>query len=210
MSGEHGLLATLCHAGAMVAVLCIVATPSAQSVHDCAPAAPRESDAEIVRATLTHPSVRGDTKKSRLVVVRDIAPDGLGFKADAGTPAFFERHMRTPNPDLVARFLCVVGGRGLVPAAVDQDREIRLVADADLKRTLEGPGRDYWRKFATRFPDAAGIVRVSPIAYSADSTEAMMFVAFASGMLNAHGDAVLLRFVAGRWYVVDHVQTWFS
>lgn len=200
----------LLSAGAMVAVLCIAASPSAQSAHECAPALAREADAEIYRTALTHSSVRGHAKKPGLVVVRDIAPDGLGFKTDPGAAAFLERHMRSPKPDLIARFLCVVGGQGLVPAALGREREIRLVADTDLKRTLEGPGRDYWREFGRRFPDAAGVARVSPIAYSADGTEAMVYVAFAGGILNAHGDAVVLRLVAGRWYVVDHVTTWYS
>ncbi len=210
MSGERGLLATLCHAGVMVAVLCVVAAPSAQSARDCAPAAPRESDAEIYRAALAHSSVRGDAKKPGLVVVRDIAPDGLGFKADPGTAAFFDRHTRSPNPELVARFLCVVGGEAFVPEALGRDRALHLVSDAELERPLEGPGRDYWREFGRRFPNAAGVARVSPIAYSADGKDAMVYVAFAGGILSAHGDAVVLRFVAGRWYVVDHVTTWFS
>lgn len=188
----------------------VVAVPVAQRAHECAPAVPREADADVYRAAFTHPSVRGDAKKPGLVVVRDVAPDGLDFKADPGAAAFLERHMRTPNPELVARFLCVVHGQGVVPAALGREREIRLVADTDLKRTLEGPGRDYWREFGRRFPDAAGVARVSPIAYSDDGAEAMVFVAFAGGILNAHGDAVVLRFVTGRWYVVDHVQTWFS
>ena len=196
--------------GAMVGVLCIVAAPSARSAHECAPTVAREADADVYRAAFTHRSVRGDAKKPGLVVVRDIAPDGLGFKADPGAAAFLERHMRSPNPELVARFLCVVHGQGVVPAALGREREIRLVADTDLKRTLEGPGRDYWREVGRHFPDAAGVARVSPIAYSDDGAEAMVYVAFAGGILNAHGDAVVLRFVTGRWYVVDHVQTWFS
>lgn len=210
MTGERAVMKSLLYVGAMVAALCVVAVPFAQHANECAPTTPRESDVEIYRATLTHPSVRGDAKKPGLVVVRDIAPEGLGFKTDPGSAAFFDRHLRTPNPDLVVRFICVVGGEARVPEALGRDRALHLVSDAELERTLEGPGRDYWREFGRRFPDAAGVARVSPIAYSTDGTEAMVYVAFGGGVLNAHGDAVVLRLVAGRWYVVDHVQTWYS
>ena len=210
MSRARGLTAAVSFAGAMVLAPCVVAAASAQKAAECAPSAPRASDTEIYRSALTHPSVRGDAKKAGLVVVRDIAPDGLGFKADAGTPAFFERHMRTPNPALVERFLCVVGGQGRVPTALGRNRGMHLVSDAELSRTLEGPGRDYWREFSSRFPDAAGVVRASPVAYSTDGMEAMVYVAFAGGILDAHGDAMVLRSVSGRWYVVDHVTTWSS
>ena len=114
------------------------------------------------------------------------------------------------NPALVERFLCVVGGQGRVPTALGRNRGMHLVSDAELSRTLEGPGRDYWREFSSRFPDAAGVVRASPVAYSTDGMEAMVYVAFAGGILDAHGDAMVLRSVSGRWYVVDHVTTWSS
>lgn len=48
------------------------------------------------------------------------------------------------------------------------------------------------------------------MAYSAGGATAMVHVTFAGGLLNAHGEAVVLKLVAGAWNVVDYVHTWES
>lgn len=97
-----------------------------------------------------------------------------------------------------------------MPKALTRDRDVQLASEGELQRTLERPGSDYWRAFTRRYPRAAGLVSLSRVAYSADGAAAMVHVTFAGGLLNAYGEAVVLRLVNGAWNVVDYVHTWES
>lgn len=193
------------------ALLLRLASLSAQPVTPCSRAAPRDTDLAVYRAVLAHPSVLDGTSKQRgLVVVREMSPERSRFTPSGRSDEYLRRSLREPDPALIAAFRCAATERGAVPEAFGHERNVQLVSDDELRRTLERPGSDYWREFGRRYPRAAGLVSLSPVAYSADGTAAMLHVAFASNALIGHGEAIVLKFVAGAWYVVDHVGTWVS
>jgi len=188
-----------------------VVSLSAQTNTPCSPAAPRDADLAVYRAVLAHPSVLdGKSKKRGLVVVREMSPERSGFRASDRSVDYFRRFLREPDSELIAAFLCSASGHGVVPEALARERDVQLVSEDELQRTLERPGNDFWRSFTRRYPRAAGLVSLSPVAYSAGDTAAMVHVTFAGGLLNAHGEAVVLRLVNRVWYVVEYVHTWES
>lgn len=193
------------------ALLLGLGSSSAEPPNGCPPAVAQDTDISVYRAALAHPSVLDDKAKKRgLVVVREMSPERSSFSVSDRGAGYFRRFLRQPDPALIADFLCAATGRGVVPKALARDRDVQLVSEDELQRTLERPGVDFWRAFTRRYPRAAGLVTLSPVAYSADGTAAMVHVTFAGGLLNAHGEAVVLRLVNGAWNVVDHVHTWES
>lgn len=195
----------------VVAMLTWSAAADAQSPPASAPFEPRDADVAVYQAALSHASVRGtNPKRPRLVVVQEMSPERSQLQVGERSADDFRRFVRAPNLALITQFLCLSQGRSVVPRAVADAPGILLLSEQALSRALEGPGRDYWREFGRRFPKAAGIVGLSPVAYSLDGTEAMVHVAIARGLLNAHGQAMVLRLAAGAWQVVDHIHTWES
>lgn len=171
----------------------------------------RQSDADVYRAVLADLHARRSRpRKPNLLVVLDISPDRSGQRVTGHTGDYFRRTLRAVRADTIETFLCAAMAVGHLPDTLVPQRGIELVSGGTLHRALERPGADYWREFGRRYPRASGVVSLSRVAYAPDGTEAMVHVAFRTGLLGGDGQALVLKRESDGWHIVEVVGTWES
>jgi hypothetical protein len=129
---------------------------------------------------------------------------------DSSAVADLERRARAALP--TRAFGDSLGGR--------LSSRLQFVSDSTLRampRTGIAPaGRfmssaDYfWQAFYEKFPGAVGTVSLSPVGYSRDGAQAVVYVEHGCGSLCGEGRIVLLRRRLGAWHIVATRQTWVS
>ena len=85
----------------------------------------------------------------------------------------------------------------------------RFVPSKTVKRVLDGPG-DYWEKFKKAYPGSLTVTRISPVAFSADGTQAMVYLGWQGGPLFGQGSTFILFFSEGAWRVAYEIRNWLS
>jgi hypothetical protein len=90
-------------------------------------------------------------------------------------------------------------------------RPIRVLSYAELGGIFKsGPGNG-WAEFSRRYPRQGKYLRLTPIAFSADSVDALTYYEYHCGPLCGGGNAVWLeRDVAHRWKIRKVVRFWIS
>lgn len=81
-----------------------------------------------------------------------------------------------------------------------------VLVGMELLDRLPDDSIDRWQALEQRFPKAGGILVFSPVGYSQDGTQALLFMVHSYGSLGSERMAVLLRRVEDRW-VIEGVQT---
>lgn len=143
------------------------------------------------------------------LLVRDST---LGFHAPDGraVPSFRVRwdsipHELGPSLDSLSRHRRATRD---LPLA----RELVVLAPADLRAIFStgDPGMG-WNEFYRRWPVQRRYFGFSPVAYSEDGNNALVYMEYHCGPLCASGDAYwLVRDADGRWRVRQRVQFWVS
>lgn len=67
-----------------------------------------------------------------------------------------------------------------------------------------------WDVFYTRYPYAPGLTRLSRVGFSADYTQALVYIGTQSHWLAGAGYYVLLEKVNGQWKIVQMTMVWIS
>ena len=83
----------------------------------------------------------------------------------------------------------------------------RIVSPEDLDKHFMR-GRGMWESFYKEYPKASGIVRLSPVGYNVEATEALVYIEHSCGGLCGAGYLVLLARQDGRWIVKDQITLW--
>ncbi len=84
----------------------------------------------------------------------------------------------------------------------------RFVPEKKLRKVLKGPGD--WEKFHKAYPGGARVTTISPVAISADGTQAMMYLGWMGGQLFGQGSTFILVRTGGIWRVVYEIGHWIS
>jgi len=87
--------------------------------------------------------------------------------------------------------------RRLLPRLPVMGVSYRLVAEADIVRTLQPP--DFWEGFYAKFPDSGGYYAVSAVGFNEAKTRAMVYIETYYGLLGADGRFYLLEKNDGQW-----------
>jgi hypothetical protein len=90
-------------------------------------------------------------------------------------------------------------------------RPVRILTSAELSEIFERPGRSGWQEFYRRYPRQRSYLRFTPVAFSADTLDALVYYEYYCGGLCGEGSAVWLRGQSsGRWQVRKIVGFWVS
>ena len=84
----------------------------------------------------------------------------------------------------------------------------RFVPKKTLKRVLNGPGD--WENFKKAYPGFRTVTTISPVAFSADGTQAMVYLGWQGGPLFGQGSTFILFFSEGAWGVAYEISHWLS
>ena len=80
------------------------------------------------------------------------------------------------------------------------------VSSTELSRLFKG--RASWRRFFSRYPKAAGVVRFGVPAINASADRAVLGLSFACGFLCGGGELFVLRRSNGEWMVEESIGLW--
>jgi hypothetical protein len=90
-------------------------------------------------------------------------------------------------------------------------RPVRILTSAELDEIFETRGRDGWDEFYRRYPRQRSYLRFTPVAFSADTLDALVYYEQYCGSLCGEGTAVWLRRQStGRWRVQKSVNFWIA
>lgn len=133
-------------------------------------------------------------------------PPEIGGRMD---PQFAAELRRFPQP-LMARLDSL--SRAPRPSgSLDIPRHVTIVSDSLLREIFSSGVRGGWEDFRRRYPRRDGCERLSPVAFSADSTEAMVYREVHCGGLCGDGTLYWLRRSSdGRWSVIGSLMFWVS
>jgi hypothetical protein len=88
---------------------------------------------------------------------------------------------------------------------------MRVLTGAELHEIFSS-GPNGWTEFHRRYPKQRGYLGLSPVAFSADSLDALVYYEYHCGGLCGRGDAVWLNRSAAtdRWRLRKRVMFWIS
>ena len=89
-------------------------------------------------------------------------------------------------------------------------KPFRCATPRQLGDVLTPGGCCDWPAFRSRFPDAAGVLRLSWPAYSPDGLLAMVYVETGCGLDCAAGRLYLLSRADGAWRVIESLVSWIA
>lgn len=114
-------------------------------------------------------------------------------------------------PATLATLLETVSAAKRSSAALPMPRPVRIVTSAELSEIFESRGRGGWQEFYRRYPRQRSYLRFTPVAFSADTLDALVYYEYYCGGLCGWGSAVWLRRQSnGRWQVQKTVGFWIS
>lgn len=90
-------------------------------------------------------------------------------------------------------------------------RPVRIVTSTELGEIFESRGRGGWQEFYRRYPRHRSYLRFTPVAFSADTLDALVYYEYYCGGLCGGGNVVWFRRQSnGRWQVQKIVAFWIS
>ncbi len=139
------------------------------------------------------------------IVVRDST---LVF-AGAGplTVESFQREYDAFPSDLVARLIEISSPRRSAESLGIRVRPIRFFTSEDRANILLNNPNDFWMHFRERFADASGLLTFSPVAFSTDGTQALLYYDYACGGRCGNSDLVWLSPGSNKRWQIRKVLT---
>lgn len=95
-------------------------------------------------------------------------------------------------------------------AAPPAGKPVRMIAESDANAFFKDGPEKGWPEFDAKHPGAQGIMKLSRVGFSADGTEAVLFVSNVKAALNAEGVIVVLRKQGGAWTVAKKHVLWIA
>ena len=96
-------------------------------------------------------------------------------------------------------------------AQLSLPRPVRIVSADALREIFSPRMRGGWQEFHRRYPNQRGYLRFSPVAFSADTLDALVYYESHCGGLCGRGEAVwLTRRASAHWRVRKVVGCWVS
>ena len=145
------------------------------------------------------------SSNQRLVIKRQLTDPALQFDYPPGRarPAYMDPRQRLSyaNSETIEAFLRV-GSSSVLPDDVSR-LPATTVVDHD-ERTERQWFAD-WRHFTDRFGAGARLIELSPIAFNAQRTEALLYVSEMCGPLCGKSHFVLVKRTGRRWFI-EHVD----
>jgi hypothetical protein len=90
-------------------------------------------------------------------------------------------------------------------------RPIRLVTRAELREIFVRGRLDSWDEFYRRYPRQRNLLQFSPVAFSTDNRDALVYYEYHCGFECGGGEIVwLVRTERGQWRVRKMVEVWVS
>ena len=182
-------------------ILCIACRPLATSQPAPTPEPP---DAGVYAALLNSISTRpapdmlllGDSTLSFRVPRGAVASWRIRFDSiPSSLPQTLEAVSRTKRPS----------------SSLPLPRPARIVTHATLREIFVAGRRDAWDEFYRRYPRQREYLRFTPVAFSADSLDALVYYEYHCGLECGGGDAVWLsRRGGGGWRVQKVIGFWVS
>ncbi|MHB1297506.1 MAG: hypothetical protein ACYC0B_03160 [Gemmatimonadaceae bacterium] len=139
-----------------------------------------------------------------------VGDSSLQFRAPAGGVASWRTQFDSIPSELPRRL--EVASQSRIPSlALALPRPAKVVTPAELREIFAtGPGG--WAEFYRRYPKQRSYIRLSPVAFSDDSLNALVYYEYHCGGLRGGGDAVWLARLSStsRWHVRKRVGFWVS
>jgi hypothetical protein len=85
----------------------------------------------------------------------------------------------------------------------------QIVASSEMRTTFGTPG-DTWGRYYEKYPNSAGLLRLSRVGFNSDGNQAALYVSNYCGGLCGGGYFVIMEKVDSNWKVVQEVQVWVS
>jgi hypothetical protein len=171
-----------------------------------APAAPPGADAEVYAAVLDALYAPDDGGARRLVVVRETRPAFRAADAETGRlPAFHRERLPGLRPATERAFLHHAQTTRPLPEYLPTRLSVAWIPGSAVEKLLRTPPgappdqRWWWREWKLR--GSNGVVVFSEVGFDADSTQALVYHAFACPDLCGFGEYVLAERRGGRWVV---------
>jgi hypothetical protein len=126
-----------------------------------------------------------------------------------GVPWWGQRFDSIPS-ELPASLVAASAPR-IATATLPLPRPVRVLSAAEIRSLFrEGPHAG-WEQFHRRFPDARLYLALSPVAFGADNSQALVYYEYYCGGLCGAGNAVwLTREPTGMWVVRKTIGFWVS
>ncbi len=134
-----------------------------------------------------------------------VAESTVEFRAPAGVPVTWQEFERVPV-GLPAR-LEALSQAPRPSATLPLPKPVLVLTRAESEQIRQAQPRAWWTEFARRYPGQHGVLAFSPIAFSADSTSALVEFVSNCGDGCGGGQLVWLERRSGERWAVRHVYT---
>ncbi len=131
------------------------------------------------------------------------------FRAPAGVPSTWAEYEQVPAG--LAAHLETVSSRPQPTARLPLPRPVQVLSAAEFESIRLAQPRDWWAEFRKRFPGQAQVLSFSPIAFTNDSTTALVEFVQGCGATCGSGRLVWLeRAPDDRWTVRRTYPLWYN
>lgn len=123
-----------------------------------------------------------------------------GFRSDS---------KQAPRSQTVANFRARLKNSCAIRPLFKAQISPHLVSNDEISKLFKQKG-DGWKRFYKHYPKSSGIWNLSPVGYSDDGREALVYVAHGCGGLCGTGHLFLLAKQDGVWVVKNRTMLWIS
>jgi len=131
------------------------------------------------------------------------------YSGAGGAWGFRSNSKQAPLPQTVTNFEARVKSVCTVQPLFTSKLSPRIVSSVEISDFFKKKG-DGWEGFYRKYPKSSGYWAFSPVGYSNDSLEALVYVDHSCGYLCGTGHLVLLEKENGAWIVKNRVMLWIS
>lgn len=93
------------------------------------------------------------------------------------------------------------------PLEIPHPCKLIPISRKDLKQLN---GNEFWTIFRREYPECEGYVEFSPIGFSSNRNQAVVYYGRVTSNLGAKGELLLAEFQKGKWVIVDSFLLWIS
>jgi hypothetical protein len=139
-----------------------------------------------------------------------IAASTIKFRVPTNARATWQQQFDSIPPDL-ARQLEVASQNQQPSTALALPRPIRVLSGSEILEIFKSGTGEGWTEFYRRYPRQRKSLRLTPVVFTSDSLDALVYYEYYCGSLCAGGDAVWLkRDKTQRWKIRKVVGFWVS
>jgi hypothetical protein len=141
------------------------------------------------------------------LILKDKTDDNQ--RGSAGAWGFRSNSRQAPLPQTVANFDSRAKNVCAIRPLFKGKNSPRLISSDEISKIFQRKG-DGWKKFYELYPKSSGFWDLSPVGYSDDGLEALVYVGHHCGYLCGTGHLLLLAKENGTWVMENKTMLWIS